>query len=157
MALAALVGGLGFAAVFPVPDLVAPVAVVVAVVVGVDAVVLRFPRLDPLRAPLALVAGGAAGALVLARDAGFAAVLDGARSGWLRTLESTLPARPDPELLTFVPVLVLLAAVLGVEGLRRGAAPLLALAPAAAVLLVGQLRDRCRNNRLSDDRLTCGP
>lgn len=137
--IAALVGGLGFAAVFPVLDLLLPLPAVVAVVIAVDALALRFPRLYALRAPLALLGGAAAGAAVLARDTGFAAVLDGARSGWLRTLESTLPARPDPELVTFVPALVLLAAVLGVEWLRRGAAPLLALVPAVAVLLIGQL------------------
>lgn len=139
VALAALMGGLGFVAVFPVAALLAPVLAVVASVVAADALALRFPRLDVLRAPLALGLGAVVGGAVLARDAGIAAVLDGARSGWLRTLESTLPARPDPELLTFVPALVLLAAVLGVEWLRRGIAPLLVLAPAVAVLLVGQL------------------
>lgn len=137
--LAALVGGLGFVAVFPVGGLVVPLLAVVAVVIAVDVLVLRFPRLDALRAPLAVLAGAATGATVLARDGGFGPVFDGARSGWLRTLESTLPARPDPELTTFVPVLVLIAAVLGVEWLRRGIAPLLALGPAVAVLLVGQL------------------
>jgi hypothetical protein len=54
------------------------------------------------------------------RDA--AGLADGVLHGWLRTLESTLPAHPDLTLVAFVPALVLLAAVVGAEWLRRGVA-----------------------------------
>ena len=47
------------------------------------------------------------------------ALAGGVLHGWLRTLESTLPAHPDLTLVAFVPALVLLAAVVG----ARVAAP----------------------------------
>ena len=48
------------------------------------------------------------------RDA--AGLAGGVLHGWLRTLESTLPAHPDLKLVAFVPALVLLAAVVGPSG-----------------------------------------
>jgi protein-glutamine gamma-glutamyltransferase len=66
----------------------------------------------------------------LAADAG---------DSWRLVLQSTWPARPEAELLAFVPVLVVLAAVLGVELLHRLAAPLPALLPSLAVVALSQL------------------
>lgn len=56
---------------------------------------------------------------------------------WRRTLESTWPARPDAELMLFVPLLVLLACVLGTELLDR-AGGLAAVVPGVVVAGVSQ-------------------
>ena len=58
-------------------------------------------------------------------------------SSWQQTLESTWPARAEPDLLLFVPLLVVVAGVLGVEVLDRlGGLP--AMVPSLIVLGVGQ-------------------
>lgn len=140
--LAALVAGLGFGGAFGLPALMLPVLAAVAGVGIVDALTgwRRSPALDLLRAPLGLVVGGGAALLAyLATGSVLGEVLRGAASGWMRTLESTLPARPDPELTAFVPLLALIAAVLGVEWLRRGLLPLATLLPALSILVLAQL------------------
>lgn len=142
--LAVAVAGFAFTPTFGFLPLVAPVLAVVALVAAVDQLLLTSPGWENARAPLAAVGGLLAAVLALTLPeppwgAALSPVLDGAVNGWLRTLESTLPARPDPELLTFVPILVLLAAVVAVEWLRRGITPLAALAPGLALLAFAQL------------------
>ncbi|MEU8223500.1 DUF3488 and transglutaminase-like domain-containing protein [Kribbella sp. NPDC048915] len=59
-------------------------------------------------------------------------------TGWRLTLESTWPARPDPELVVFVPLLTLIACLLAIELLDR-TPQLVALIPGLGVLGVSQL------------------
>lgn len=139
--LAAVVAGFAFTPVFSFVALVAPLTAVLVAIVAVDLLVLTRPVLIQARAPLALIAGAVAALAVLTVSTGgpLGSVLAGAANGWLRTLESTFPARPDPELLTFVPLLVLLAAVLGVEWLRRELPTPATFVPSLGVLLIAQL------------------
>ena len=67
------------------------------------------------------------------------ALADGVTSSWHLVLQSTWPARPDPDLLIFVPLLVVVAAVLGAEVLLRVRAPLPALLPSLAVVVLSQV------------------
>jgi hypothetical protein len=67
------------------------------------------------------------------------ALAAGATDSWRLVLQSTWPARPEPELLLFVPLLVVLAAVLGVEALHRLRGALPALLPSLAVVVLSQL------------------
>ncbi|MET8998418.1 transglutaminase domain-containing protein [Amycolatopsis sp. NPDC004169] len=142
VALAAGVGGLLFQPVFTLPVLLPPVAAVCVAVVVADLATVRGPAF--LRPPLALLSGVLALVATALRPtldgpvptaATVRALGDGLLHGWLRTLESTWPARPEPQLLLFVPVLVLLSGVLGVECLRRDRSPLVALLP--SLVLVG--------------------
>src|SRR5215470_6346066 len=114
-----------FAPVYGAQALLWPVVAVLAPVLVVDQLTVRLPRLGGVRALLGAAAG--VSALMFALDGSFAQVARAlpvaATSGWLRTLESTWPVRPEPELVGFVGLLVLAAAVLGVEFLRRVAAP----------------------------------
>ena len=66
------------------------------------------------------------------------ALAAGVTDSWQLTLQSTWPARSDPELLLFVPLAALAAAVLGVELLDRLRRPLVALLPGLAVLGLSQ-------------------
>ena len=140
--IAAGVGGLLFQPVFTLPALLLPVVAACVAVVAADLVSVRAPAF--LRPPLALLFGlvSLIGTVlrptldgVLPTAATIRALGDGLLHGWLRTLESTWPARPEPQLLLFVPVLVLLAGVLGVECLRCERSPLVALTP--SLVLVG--------------------
>lgn len=142
--LATAAAGLSFAAVFDVVALLGPVLAAVAGVAAADQLTLGRRRLAAVRAVLAIVLGGAAGtaALLVPADMGVdgvRVVADAVVHGWLRTLESTLPAHPDLTLLPFVPALVLLAAVVGVEWLRRGVAPVVTLLPSLLVVVVAQV------------------
>jgi transglutaminase-like putative cysteine protease len=138
--LAAAVAALAFAPVFSVPALIMPVLAVLIPVLAIDQLVLARSPLEPARAPLALVAGLVTGVAVLAgTGGGLGPVLTGIANGWLRTLESTFPARPDAELLAFVPVLALLAGVLGIEWLRRGLPALAVCVPSFVVVVIAQL------------------
>ena len=144
--LATAAAGLSFAAVFDPVALLAPVLAVVAGVAAADQLTIGRRRLAAVRAPLGLVLGGAAGVAALLLPVGVPAtgtalrvLAGGVLHGWLRTLESTLPAHPDLPLLPFVPALVLLAAVVGVEWLRRGVAPAATLLPSLAVVVVAQV------------------
>ena len=144
--LATAAAGLSFAAVFDPVALLAPVLAVVAGVAAADQLTVGRRRLAAVRVPLGLVLGGAAGVAALLLPVGVPAtgtalrvLAGGVLHGWLRTLESTLPAHPDLPLLPFVPALVLLAAVVGVEWLRRGVAPAATLLPSLAVVIVAQV------------------
>lgn len=140
---ATAVAGMGFASVFGASALLLPLAVVCAAVVLADVATSR--GLVWLRAPLACVLALLGLAVVFGEPRGvptadtWSALFDGISGGWLLTLESTWPARAEPETVAFVPGLVLAAAVAGVEALRHRAAPLVAAAPSLVVLVVSQL------------------
>jgi hypothetical protein len=142
--LATAVSGLLFAPVFGLWALVPPIAAAVVACYAVFELCLKAPALRPWRPLLALLVG----ALVLVE----LALFDTTRSGlptlgslrrlaagvtdsWQLTLQSTWPVRPDADLLLFVPLLVLLTAVVGIELLRRPAAAVL---PSLVLLLVSQ-------------------
>ncbi|WP_020666167.1 transglutaminaseTgpA domain-containing protein [Amycolatopsis nigrescens] len=136
--------GLLFAPVFGLWPLVPPIAVVLVACYAVAELCARFPSLGPWRPVLALVAGLLGLAEVELGDtmpAGLPtagtvrALLGGVTESWQLTLQSTWPVRPDAELLLFVPLAVLLAAVLGIESLRW---PAVAVLPALAVLGLSQ-------------------
>ncbi|UQS24701.1 DUF3488 and transglutaminase-like domain-containing protein [Amycolatopsis thermalba] len=140
--LAAVVAGLLFAPVFGLRALLVPVAVPAAVVLLVVAVV-RGPGLRPL---VAMVAGllavvettlwpTTAGGLPTGET--LHALAGGVSQSWQLALRSTWPARPEPAVLLFVPLLTLLAAVLGAELLRLSR-PLVALVPSLAVVVLSQ-------------------
>ncbi|GGS60114.1 DUF3488 and transglutaminase-like domain-containing protein [Actinokineospora fastidiosa] len=142
--LAAAWAGLLFAPVFGVGPLVVPIIAVVAVVYAVFELCARVPVLVPWRPVVALAAGLLAVVETVLWDTTAAgvptaatvrALSAGLAESWQLTLQSTWPARDDPELLLFVPLAVLAAAVLGVEALRR---PLLAVLPSLAVVALSQ-------------------
>jgi len=144
--LATAVAGMSFSGVFTPAALVLPVLAVVAGVAAADQLTLGRARPAAVRAPLGLLLGATAGTAALLLPSGAALSGAGLRvvagsvlHGWLRSLESTLPAHPDLTLVGFVPALVLLAAVVGIEWLRRGVAPPLTLLPSLAVLVLAQL------------------
>jgi transglutaminase-like putative cysteine protease len=145
--LAAAGPGLLFTPVFGSAPLVLPLALVVATGFGVVEACRRWPALDPWRAVLTLVVGLLVLTEALLFDTTTAglptgetvrALVAGVTESWQLTLQSTWPARPDPELLLFVPLAALVAAVLGTELLVRPRRPLLALLPGLAVLGVSQ-------------------
>ncbi|WP_372671102.1 DUF3488 and transglutaminase-like domain-containing protein [Amycolatopsis kentuckyensis] len=144
-AVAAGIGGLLFQPVFTLPALLIPVLAACVAVVAADLATTRAPAV--LRPPLALLFGLLALSFTVLRptldgllptSATVHALVDGVLHGWLRTLESTWPARSEPALLLFVPVLVLLTGVLGVECLRRERSPLVALLPSLALVGLSQ-------------------
>jgi hypothetical protein len=99
--LATAAAGLSFSGTFAVSALLLPVLGVVAGVAAADQLTLGRPRAATVRAPLALLLGATAGAAGLLLPGGVpltGATLrvlgDGVLHGWLRTLESTLPAHP---------------------------------------------------------------
>ena len=126
--LAAALAGMLFAPVFGVPALLLPILVPAAAVLLVALLCARGPALAAWR-PL-LTAG--AGLLAVAETAAWPttvaglptaatgrAIVAGVTESWRLALQSTWPARPEPALLLFVPLLVVAAAVLGVEVLHR--------------------------------------
>ncbi|MGW0520561.1 transglutaminase family protein [Crossiella sp. NPDC003009] len=146
--LAGALAGLLFAPVFGLGVLLPPVLTVTLVLAAGAELLARTPALIPWR-PLLL---GAAGLLGIVESALFDTTLAGLPTGdtvralgaglvdsWRLTLESTWPARPEPELLLFVPLLVLAAGVLGIELAHRFRGPLPALLPSAVVLGLSQL------------------
>ena len=144
--LATAAAGLSFSGTFAVSALLLPVLGVVAGVAAADQLTFGRPRVAALRAPLGVLLGATAGAAGLLLPGGvpltgatLRALADGVLHGWLRTLESTLPAHPDLTLVAFVPALVLLAAVVGAEWLRRGVAAGLTLLPSLAVVVLAQV------------------
>lgn len=144
---AAMVAGLFFAPVFGVTALLAPLGVPLIVVFGVTELCSRWESLVPWRALLLLVAGlvGVVETVLYSTTStGFptwatlSALADGVTESWRLALQSTWPARPEPSTLLFVPLLVLLAGVIGVELLRLRR-PILALVPSFTVVVVSQL------------------
>ncbi|GLY97608.1 transglutaminase domain-containing protein [Actinoplanes sp. NBRC 103695] len=145
--LAAAIAGLLFAPVFGLVPLLVPVLVPALTVLAVTILCGVRPSLvdwRPLLASLAgllavaetLLSGTTAFGLPTGRTV--AALADGTTHSWQLVLESTWPARPEPDLLIFVPLLVVVAAVSGAElRLRLRAAPA-ALLPSLAVVVLSQ-------------------
>lgn len=145
--LAAAVAGLFFAPVFGVTALLAPIGVPLVLLFGVTELCARWESLASWRPMLLLVVGliGVVETVLYPTTAGgiptgatFSALADGVTESWRLALQSTWPARPEPSALVFLPLLVLLAGVLGVELLRLRR-PILALLPSFAVVAISQL------------------
>jgi hypothetical protein len=146
--LAAAVAGMFFAPVFGLPELLVPVVVPVLVMFAVVVLVEHRPRWGAWR-PLLLAGAGLLAVvetvLLPTTVAGLPTpetvrVLGvGIAESWELVLQSTWPARPDPDVLLFVPLLVVLSGTLGVELLDRIGLPLVALAPSFAVVVISQL------------------
>ncbi|MEU5846521.1 transglutaminaseTgpA domain-containing protein [Saccharopolyspora shandongensis] len=144
---AAAVSGFLFAPVFGLAPLIVPVLVVVLVGYGCVESAVRWPKLVPWR-PVLVLLGALLGLIesvlfpttVVGVPTGETLrVLErGLTEGWLLTLQSTWPARPDAEQLLFVPLAMLLAVVLGLELLLRLRKPMVALLPGLAVVALGQ-------------------
>ncbi|MFC4003772.1 DUF3488 and transglutaminase-like domain-containing protein [Prauserella oleivorans] len=144
--LAAVVAGLLFAPVFGVAPMLAPLLATAAAVVAVVVLAGRREAMAPWRPLFALLAGLVAiveTALPATTAAGVPtaetvrALVTGATESWRLVLHSTWPVQPEPALTVFVPLLTLMAGVLGVELLHRwGTLP--ALAPSAAVVVLSQ-------------------
>lgn len=141
----AVLGGLLFAPVFGVTALLVPVTAAALAVLAVT-LLCRRSLIDwrPVLAALAGLLAVTETVLWRTTTAGLptAATLhgltDGVTRSWWRTLETTWPARPDPELLIFVPLLVVVAAVTGLELYHRLGSPLPALLPGLALLVFAQ-------------------
>jgi protein-glutamine gamma-glutamyltransferase len=145
--LAAAGPGLLFAPVFGVRSLLLPLGLVVAVGFGVVEACRRWSALVPWRPLLTLFVGLLAlvEALLFPTTAGgvptgetVRTLVAGITDSWQLTLQSTWPARADPELLLFVPLAALVAVVLAVELLARSRYPLIALLPGLALLGLSQ-------------------
>ncbi|AGZ43900.1 transglutaminase-like domain-containing protein [Actinoplanes friuliensis] len=145
--LAAACAGMLFAPVFGVTALLLPVGVP-ATAVLVVALLCTTPRLQEWRPVLAVLAGLLAVVETLLWPTTVAglpttttlrALVTGGTDSWQLVLQSTWPARSDPALLLFVPLLVVLVAVLGVELLHRLRSPLPALLPSLALAGLTQL------------------
>jgi transglutaminase-like putative cysteine protease len=130
--LVAGVGGLAFTPVFDFWSLLKPIA---AILLACSLAVEVSLRLLPAWRSL-LVAGAGLLALVetelwsttlvgLPTGRTLRALVAGATQSWQLTLQSTWPARPDPELLLFVPLAVIAVAVAGLELTRWAPAALL--------------------------------
>ncbi|MEJ3746492.1 transglutaminase-like domain-containing protein [Actinomycetes bacterium KLBMP 9797] len=144
---AAAVAGLLFAPVFGVSALLLPVGVpalamlLAAFACGRREALLSWRPLVVAAAGLLAVAEAALWSTTMAglpTGRTLRALATGVTDSWQLALQSTWPARPDPAQLLFVPLLVVLAGVLGVELLHRLGAPLAALAPSFAVALLSQ-------------------
>ncbi|MGW7531340.1 transglutaminase family protein [Amycolatopsis sp. NPDC054798] len=141
------VAGLLFAPVFGLPALLVPVLVVAVLGCGAAELCFRLPRLSAWR-PLVVLVLGLLGIIEttlfsttiagLPTGASLQGLQQGLTESWLRTLQSTWPARPDAGQLLFVPLAVLLAVVLGLELLLRLKTPLVALLPSLAVAGLAQ-------------------
>ncbi|GAB2565891.1 transglutaminase family protein [Kribbella endophytica] len=145
-ALAAVaVGGLCFGPVFGLTSLLLPVLVVCLAVYAVTELCRYRPTLLTWRPLLVVLAGLLATIETVLRGTTLAGLPTGETiralgrglTAWQLTLESTWPARPDPDLVVFVPLLVLLAALLVVELLDR-TPPLVGVLPGVAVAGISQ-------------------
>lgn len=146
--LATVVAALLFAPVFGITALLLPVGVPAAVLLLGTVVSARHEAL-PVWRPLLLTGAGVLAVVEttlwsttvagLPTGRTVRALAAGVTDSWHLTLESTWPARPDPALLLFVPLLVVLAGVLGIELLHRLTEPLAALGPSLAVAVLSQL------------------
>ncbi|MGW7682302.1 transglutaminase family protein [Kribbella sp. NPDC054772] len=134
---AAVVAGLLFAPLFGTSAVLLPMLAVAVVVYLVEEAILRRPQLARWRVPLTLVGGVAALLAVIPGAARRPVSLwEAVTSGWRRALESTWPASPSADLVAFVPLLVLLACLVGVRVLQRSR--LLAVLPAVVVAGLSQ-------------------
>lgn len=116
---ACVVAGSLFAPIFGTTAVLLPTLAVALIAYLVEEAILRRSELARWRVPLTLVGGIVALAVVVPGAALHPASLwRGVLTGWRQTLESTWPARPDPELVTFVPLLVLLACLVGTRLLQ---------------------------------------
>lgn len=142
--LAAAVAGLCFAPVFGVTALLLPIAVVAAVTFAAAVLSAAVPAWRPLIVMLAGLLGIVEVVLFpttvfgLPTGTTLTALAAGVTDSWQLTLQSTWPARPDAVLLLFVPLLVLVASVFGVEILLRLGKPVLTLGPSFLVVVVSQ-------------------
>jgi transglutaminase-like putative cysteine protease len=145
---AAAAAGLFFAPVFGLRALLVPVCVPAAVLLVAALAGAYLPGLAGWRPWLSALAGLVAvvqtslwstTATGLPTASTLSALAAGVTDSWRLALQSTWPARPDPDLMLFVPLLVVAAAVLGMELWHRRAAPLPALVPSFAVVLLSQL------------------
>ncbi|ADB29871.1 transglutaminase domain protein [Kribbella flavida DSM 17836] len=142
----AVLGGLCFAPVFGVTALLLPVLVVGAAVYAVTELCRLRAGVAAWRPLLVVLVGLLAVVETVLRGTTAFGVptaeslraLGRGLTAWRSTLESTWPARPEPDLIVFVPLLVLLACLLAVELLDR-APPLVAVLPGLLVAGVGQL------------------
>lgn len=145
---ASAVAGLLFAPVFGLAPLLVPVVIVVLAGYGCVELAARWPVLVPWRPVLTLLAGllGLTESVLfpstvagLPTGSTLVLVWHGFSAGWLRTLQSTWPARPDPDQLLFVPLAVLLVVIVGGELWVRLRGPLSALLPSLAMAGLAQL------------------
>lgn len=146
--LAGLVAGLLFAPVFGLLALLPSLLVVTLLLFAGTELVAWQPALLPWR-PLLLGLAGLLGITeTLLFPTTFAglptagtlrALGEGLTGSWRLVLDSTWPARPEPGLMLFVPLLVLAAGILGIELRQRIRSPLVALVPSVAVLVLSQL------------------
>ncbi|WP_158883339.1 transglutaminaseTgpA domain-containing protein [Amycolatopsis anabasis] len=141
---AAVLPGLLFAPVFGISALLLPLAVVAVACLAANELAARVAALAPWRPVLALALGllGLAETVLhgttragLPTGATVRALVSGVTDSWQLTLQSTWPARPEASLLLFVPLAVLVVAIIGVELLRW---PLFALLPSLALLGLSQ-------------------
>lgn len=139
--------GLAFAPVFGLRALLLPLAVVAVAVLVAAELAIRLPALLPWRPFVALLLGvlglvetvlAGTTAAGLPTSATFSQLAAGVTDSWQLTLQSTWPARPVPELVLFVPLAALAAAVLAVELLVRLRRPLLAALPGLVLLALSQ-------------------
>ncbi|MEU4447696.1 transglutaminaseTgpA domain-containing protein [Actinosynnema sp. NPDC050801] len=142
--LATAMSGLLFAPVFGLWALVPPIAAAVVACYAVFELCLRVPALRPWRPLLALLVGAFALVELALFDTtrnglptldSLTRLVAGVTDSWQLTLQSTWPVRPEADLLLFVPLLVLLTAMAGIELLRRPAAAVL---PSLGLLLLSQ-------------------
>lgn len=134
---AGVVAGLLFSPLFGTSAVLWPMLAVAVVAYLVEEAILRRPQLARWRVPLTLVGGVVALLAVIPGAARRPVSLwEAVTSGWRRTLESTWPATPSPDLVAFVPVLVLLACLVGARVLQRSR--LVALLPAVVVAGLSQ-------------------
>lgn len=145
--LTAVLGGLLFGRVFGVAELVVPLVLIAITALAVAELSRRRPAVEPWRPVLVVLGGTVVVIETVLRPTTTAGVptgatlraLTGVTDSWQRTLQSTWPARPDPELVLFVPALVVLAGMLALELRHRFRAPLFALLPGLALAAVSQL------------------
>jgi transglutaminase-like putative cysteine protease len=141
----AFVAGLCFRPVFGYAALLVPVGAVCVVAYGITEIGRGRPQLSSLRPLLIALVGLLAVVETVLRSTTVMGLptmetvesLGRGLESWRLTLESTWPARPEPDLVLFVPLLVLLACLLGLELLDRSR-PLVAVLPSIAVLGVSQ-------------------
>lgn len=143
----AAVAGLSFAPVFGAVALAIPVGVPVSAVV-LAALGCRRPALQPWRPLVTFVSGvlavvettlweTTANGLPTGETA--AAFQRGVATSWQQVLQSTWPARAEPDTMLFVPLLAVFAAVLGVELVHRARFTLVAVVPSLLLLVVAQV------------------